>query len=197
MMGEACKWEKKSPSFFSSNPLTHIFSEPYEKPGSKGEIWFTELQPQYHKADYRILDLHLRENSLRNNTAGVTAVAQQVKDPELPLLWCRSQLQLRFSPGLGTSVCHGCSQKRKKNFFKRNITKAFHSFSQQICSKDYLWQILLRSLAQMSEKYLDEDLCSVEAERISPIEEWWLKWQSFSHSNCLSQMTILDGYWAP
>ena len=117
MMGEACKWEKKSPSFFSSNPLTHIFSEPYEKPGSKGEIWFTELQPQYHKADYRILDLHLRENSLRNNTAGVTAVAQQVKDPELPLLWCRSQLQLRFSPWPGNFCMPWVQPKKKKKFF--------------------------------------------------------------------------------
>lgn len=46
-----------------------MFAEPNKKPASKGEMWFAEFQPQYHKADYRILDLHLRENSLRNMTA--------------------------------------------------------------------------------------------------------------------------------
>ena len=38
----------------------------------------------------------------------VRSPAQWVKDPALLQLWCRS------TPGLGTSICRGCSQKRKK-----------------------------------------------------------------------------------
>lgn len=53
-----------------------MFAEPKKKPASKGEMWFAEFQPQYHKADYRILNLHLRENSLRNMTAAFHSFIQ-------------------------------------------------------------------------------------------------------------------------
>ena len=37
----------------------------------------------------------------KKSYTGVFAVAQQVKDPALPQLWHRSQLQLRFNPWSG------------------------------------------------------------------------------------------------
>ena len=44
-----------------------------------------------------------------------TRLAQWVKDPVLPQLWLRSQLQLRSHPGLGTSCAVGQSKKEKTN----------------------------------------------------------------------------------
>ena len=41
-------------------------------------------------------------------------VAQLVKDPMLLQLWCKIQLGVASVPGLGTSICHRCSQKKKK-----------------------------------------------------------------------------------
>ena len=45
--------------------------------------------------------------------AQVLSLTQWVKDLALPQLWRRSQLQLRFSPWLGISICRGCDQKKK------------------------------------------------------------------------------------
>ena len=39
-------------------------------------------------------------------------MAQWVKDPALPQLWCRLQLGSDLIPGLGTSKCHMYSQKK-------------------------------------------------------------------------------------
>lgn len=48
---------------------------------------------------------------------GVPTVAQWVKDLALLQLWCGSQLWLEFDLYPGTSIYHGCSQKRKKNIY--------------------------------------------------------------------------------
>ena len=69
--GAACKLAGKVPFPLTFQSPAHMFAEPNKKPASKGEMWFAEFQPRYHKADYRILDLHLRENSLRNMTAAI------------------------------------------------------------------------------------------------------------------------------
>ena len=39
--------------------------------------------------------------------------AQWVKDPVLPQLWLRSQLQFRSDPLPGSSICHGAAKNEK------------------------------------------------------------------------------------
>ena len=48
----------------------------------------------------------------------VPTVVPEVKDPEVSQQWLRWLLWHGFdslAPGPGTSTCHGCSQKKKKN----------------------------------------------------------------------------------
>ena len=47
---------------------------------------------------------------------GVPAVVQWVNDPTLPQMWCRSQMQLGFSPWLGNfhMPSMGVAKKEKK-----------------------------------------------------------------------------------
>ena len=41
-------------------------------------------------------------------------MVQQVKDPALSLPWLGLRFGAGLIPGLGTSSCHGCSQKEKE-----------------------------------------------------------------------------------
>ena len=52
-------------------------------------------------------------------------VEEWVKDPALPWLWRRSQLQLGFNPGPGpgTSLCHRYGQNRNNNRIKNKFKK--------------------------------------------------------------------------
>ena len=52
---------------------------------------------------------------------GVPTVAQWVKDPVLPQLWCSLQPWLGLTPGPGTSRCCERGQKEKKVGDKLNI----------------------------------------------------------------------------
>ena len=44
------------------------------------------------------------------------SLVQQVRDPVLSLQWLGSLLWHIFDPWIGTSTCHGCSQKKKSSF---------------------------------------------------------------------------------
>ena len=72
---------------------------------------------------------------LCEDTGSIPGLGQWVKDQtscsighrcssDSVLLWlkCRSQLQLRFDPGQGTSICRGCSYKKKKEKKKKEKT---------------------------------------------------------------------------
>ena len=58
---------------------------------------------------------------------GVPTVALWFKDLVLVQLWCRSQRSLALIPGLGTSICRGCSSPHQnKNKTTGSILQAYH-----------------------------------------------------------------------
>lgn len=57
-------------------------------------------------------------------TGVIPGPAEWLKYPVLTQLWGRLQLQLGFEPWPGTSRCHGCSQKRKKEKDTHKYVKA-------------------------------------------------------------------------
>ena len=99
------------------------------------------LVDRYQRVEFPGYMVSLCLNFLRKSQTGVPAVAQRVKDPMLSLQWLKPLLRHRFDlwsstnglkiwccytcgidcscgshsiPGLGTSICCGCSQKKKK-----------------------------------------------------------------------------------
>ena len=55
-----------------------------------------------------------RKDKKKAKTAGISSVAQLVKDLALSLLRLWSLLLYDLIPGLGPSTCHGHGQKKKK-----------------------------------------------------------------------------------
>ena len=99
------------------------------------------------------------ESCVLKNNARVPVVAQWVKNPTsiyedagsiLALLsglriwhchklWHRSQVQLHWTPSLGTSICHSCSYKNKIKNKNKNQCK---SWTKQ-CKRTFVWMSLV------------------------------------------------------
>jgi len=62
------------------------------------------------------MDGTVETNPTRNHEVGglIPGLAQWVKDLALLWLWCRPAA-VAWTPGLGTSICHGCGPKKAKN----------------------------------------------------------------------------------
>lgn len=75
----------------------------------------------------RLLNLSVLQfpHLLKQESQGVPAVAQWIKDWTMPQLWLGHSWGLESMPGLGTSICLWCIQKTKQNKKNRNNKSAY------------------------------------------------------------------------